>query len=1103
MNILYLGSDRGEAQAVATALRGVAQNVSVAWTARPDHAARWIDQNADLAALVVEVRGDHGEPTGWQPVLEHVRALTIPPLVVAILPEGADQFESLDLEADEFLSRGESLLRDLPLVVKRRLDRAGTSPQAGPATLPEREPAWRADLEQKLARATAALEDAEKRHESEMAASAEQLARLQAQHEISLARAAATWEMVEEQLRDAATNVERSRRDRAAAVADAERLARRESELSSLLGEATAARLDLERRLAEAEGAVEQAGARAVQEQLAAAERFAARERELETRVAQATERIAHEIAARERVEETLAQALNDVQALAADVERLIQREATLTSTLAAGATSRADLERRLAATEAAFQETTERTTRERLAAARKAADREAELDGDLRQERDTRTALERDLAEAANARNSLAQRLADAETERDSLAKRLTEASAAIEAAADRERALDRQVADAGAVRNGLELQLAEAAQANADRDEHMAHERAGAAQRQADFELRLGQALDARDRLEEILARTRSDALDAERSFNEKADGFRARAQEEAARSQEQAARLEGQLAAERLEHAARVLELENGTRDLAQECDALRESLRAIEDQRCRLDEEHRSARERFEQDRAAAEAEIRRLADERLETARGHEEALARLGSAIAEREAQLQEQADRLASFQQSAEAARAEQQQDSQRMLAARSQEIDRLQRQLTDAGEAATKREEVLQAETAQVSRLRAQLEESRAEGHRFFQQAPLAMFRCTRDGALTEANVAWTTLVRRKIDELRGPDFAASVFESPTDLSWLVERCLSTRTRESIEATVRRRDGARLCVRLSARAASSDAVEVAAEDLTRFRILQDRLGQAHRMEAVGRLASEVGLTCSRLLDDVRENMQQWLMDAGSSTAYRHQGETLLDDLARAAGHLKKLAAYGDQQAGAPGVVDLHALLRDLAPVLKQVIGDDVEVRIPDGPSTLSLDVDGERVERLLVNLAAYGRARTPFGGRLIVEVGTTAVNRQFTARYPNVRPGPHALITVTEIRRAAPSEGLLGLRRAGTAHDQRSAMVGMPVDLRTLQGLVSECGGHLWMKVQPLGDIVAKIRLPLRTSFEQTPPRALAVRGGGARAIARWFQH
>ena len=66
-----------------------------------------------------------------------------------------------------------------------------------------------------------------------------------------------------------------------------------------------------------------------------------------------------------------------------------------------------------------------------------------------------------------------------------------------------------------------------------------------------------------------------------------------------------------------------------------------------------------------------------------------------------------------------------------------------------------------------------------------------------------------------------------------------------------------------------------MSASALASDAIEIVAEDLTNLRTLQERLGQAQRMEAVGRLASEVAVTCINLLDDVHQNAQSWLRTA------------------------------------------------------------------------------------------------------------------------------------------------------------------------------------------------------------------------------------
>jgi len=356
--------------------------------------------------------------------------------------------------------------------------------------------------------------------------------------------------------------------------------------------------------------------------------------------------------------------------------------------------------------------------------------------------------------------------------------------------------------------------------------------------------------------------------------------------------------------------------------------------------------------------------------------------------------------------------------------------------------------------------------------------------------MFRCTPDGALTDINRACVTLIgRRTLDEPRGIEFAAAVFEDPNALSWLIERCLTKRTKESVETTWRRQDGTRLFMRLSARSCAGNTVEIVAEDLTRLRVLEERLARAQRMEAVGRLAVEVAVTCSALLNGIQQKGREWLTSAGDADS-RREGKQLFDDVGRAAGFLQELAACGDEQARTPTLVDLNILVRDLEPVLRRVAGDDVEVQLRDTSSPLNVEVGTERVERLLVNLASYGRGRMPSGGRLRIELGTSVVDRRFAARHPNVRLGLHALITVTETGNASGSDEARG-RAAG-----RPAL-----DFGTLQGLVSECGGHLWMNVQPPGEMVAKIRLPLSIADDRALPRANA-RVGRARTPARWFQ-
>jgi hypothetical protein len=1064
MKILYVGSNRGDAVSVATGLRALAADATVVWTPRLDRTPTWIEQNPDVAALIVEEPIDHEH---WLLVVEHLRRIPSHPAVVCLAAEGATPpFDTPEPPPDETIARNPSWLRDLPVAVGRAIGRARASGQ---------ERAARADLERKLAAATMALDQADERHR----AAAEQLASVQRQHEVSLLRATATRQMLDEQLRNAAIEVERARHDQAAAAARAEQLSGREAELSALVAEAAAARLSLERRAAED------------------AERFAERERDLEARISEESDKrtrgdasLERSIADAERLTERVADLTSRVTAVEADrdglarqladAERKLElstgREKELEARIDHECSARAAHEQAVIDAEAALRLAEERHDAALAASAREFAERQAEFD--------------RARTEAAAVRDSLAQRLTDAEAALDELRGVHQAAVTAVERLTQREAEATSELADVRAARETLEHQLTDASNAIEAANDRAARDRAAEAARRADLEGRL--------------ARTHAEMATLRTTAREHAEG------------------LENQLADQRREHEARVAETHEWSRRLFIESDALRQSLHGVQHRAEQLDGELGRTREQLAQIQSAARADVHRLTTERHEIEREladtrrtfqatleclaneHDAAIAALAVAVGERDEQLREEETRFVAAQEAAEAERRELRDRFRAALALRDREIEQLQATVTalrQTLEAANRRQEILQAAADQVPKLRKQLDDGRAESARLFQQAPLPSFRCTKDGTLTEMNRAWASLTYRNIDELRG-GFAEMIFESPTDLSGLVEQCLSTNAKQSIETTLRRKDGARLFVRLWAYASTAGLIEVAAENLTRVRILQDRLDRAHRMEAVGRLSSEVAARCTTLLNDVHQRLRQWLMGAdGISSA--QDGETLLEDLLRAASSLQQLAAYGEKKSHTPAVIDLNTLVRDLAPVLKQVAGDDVEVELPDSSPPLSVDIEPERIERVLVNLAAHGRERMASGGKLTLDLSAAIVDLRFTARHPNVRPGPHALITMRESRRSSRADGLL-LSVDGSPGDSSPAGGNRKtgIDLGALQRLVGGCGGHLWMRVQPRGDIVAKVRLPLVTSYDQPESRALAALGERGRTITRWFQ-
>jgi len=692
-------------------------------------------------------------------------------------------------------------------------------------------------------------------------------------------------------------------------------------------------------------------------------------------------------------------------------------------------------------------------------------------------------------LAASNQARDTLAAKLSLTSAALDDAREaRIADAAAAAEHLHHREEELGVALAAATSARMVLQEALA-AAQAERQEADHRATVAlADAAMRQAELSGWLAQECDTRAVLERELAEARAESAETRRRLLTVAASYRRRgvaqkqqleaaiAREALERAtveqafsvaQEQVRHLNDTLETERAAHerarAARESELHGlfvEHTQLRQSFDSLQTAFQTLE----KITGEHVTERGRLETTLASRESELRALEERHRVEMQTSQEALARLR----ERYRQTVERSD--------ADIAHLFRQNDAVR------QELD-----------ATRKRADVLRADAERVPDLQAQLNLSQKERRREFERAPYGLCRCTPDGVITDANHSFVTLLgRRRVEEVRNTDFAVATADCAGDIGWLLERARTTRKTEAVETRWKNRDGRQLVVRLQAFAATTGSIEVVAEDVTDLRSMEDRLRQTQRMEAVGRLASEVAVNCDALLRDVIRGANDWVGSVAHDTTLRRQAEQLAADAARAASLLRQLGAYGDHQVRALAPVSAQRVLRDLAPVLKRVVGENIELVLSKASGPFHVDVTSERLERVLINVAGYARQRMINGGTMKIDLATTAVGRRFVARYPNVRPGDHVLITVTEMPGAIPA----GADGAAGAFDK------IGVDLGALVELIGSCGGHLWMEAQPAGNMVVKIHLPKRANGEAVESHrfeAPADRGG---RLARWFR-
>ena len=953
------------------------------------------------------------------------------------------------------------------------------------------------------------------------------LAAANEQHGLELAEAAARFDEAQQragthlsqiaaealQLESRLTESERDRqRDQSQHVLElgeaAARLTESQRQADVQLADATARAARLEEHVAELERQRQRAAEQHAAELTEAASRQAKSQQEAEARLAQAVmsnalleNRLIDAAVLRQQTEERHAADLVNRAARLSDYQ--LQSEGWLVD--AAAVSNR--LQDHLSDTVAELEAVKAEAATEHQAAVERASQQKAEFDRHLAEEIKRGDGLAAQLWETEAALQSAGQlhaaetaaaRLRITETQERADA-RLAQAATAIKVAeskrAETSAALNRVVQQAAAERQAASAELAE---------------------RQASFKAELARQLAGRRAIEQELAEARAGFELAERRLVDELAATVHAAREHELEMEDRARHDRGNWDRTRLDLETRIEQRE-------EQLSTTRQSLAAAEKEHERLSVSHAADRAEFERLRTLADADFARLREDHDTLQRSLDETRAfsektidrmstdhaadrdELAAIVSDRDAQLRELEERKRQSDESAAATLSDLDRRLQETAHARDRSLEanaQLRAQLETARETietTTRQRDVQKATADRVPIMQQQIETIRATSRREFEDTPAKRFRCRRNGTVTQVNRALADLLGyTSVDELQRADFRTAVFESGDELPWLVDRCLTSRAGESIETTWKTRDGMPMVVRVVAVATGAETVDFMVEDVTRVCTLEEKLRHAQRMESVARYGSEVAVTCHAILKHVKDEGEQWL-SAMEGGATRYHGEMLLDEVTRAARLLGQLAVYGDEQTNAPELVELNTVLRDLEPVLKRVAGDNIVVVLPKSSTRLTLDVEARPVERMLVNVAAFGRERMPLGGRLMIDVDSVVVDREFVAKHPNVRPGAHVLLTVNEVRRPERSDPAAIHMRASAATGNAWVTGNPGVELGTLQELVRDCGGHLWMKAEPPGDMVLKIHLPRRV-LDRAEPTA-PVRSRGPQWIRRAF--
>ena len=282
--------------------------------------------------------------------------------------------------------------------------------------------------------------------------------------------------------------------------------------------------------------------------------------------------------------------------------------------------------------------------------------------------------------------------------------------------------------------------------------------------------------------------------------------------------------------------------------------------------------------------------------------------------------------------------------------------------------------------------------------------------------------------------------------------------------------------EMRLRRVDGKRVIVESTNMGLTLDgkpAIQTILHDVTDRHVLEDRLRQSQKMEAVGRLAGGIAHDFNNLLTVIDAHAEFAMREDAPQEERAMDIEEIRRASASAARLTRQLLTFSRKQTATPERIDLTDAVRDVLVMLNRLIGDDVQIETHLARELWSVYADPSHMEQVLLNLALNARDAMPAGGRLTFSTENVEVGPDYRSATGEVIPeGNYVVLRVedTGIGMAPEVES----RAFEPFFTTKGPGRGTGLGLSTVYGIVKQSGGYIWLYTEPGRGTVFKIMLP-----------------------------
>ena len=192
--------------------------------------------------------------------------------------------------------------------------------------------------------------------------------------------------------------------------------------------------------------------------------------------------------------------------------------------------------------------------------------------------------------------------------------------------------------------------------------------------------------------------------------------------------------------------------------------------------------------------------------------------------------------------------------------------------------------------------------------------------------------------------------------------------------------------------------------------AVLSIARDITERKYLEEQLRQAHKMEAIGKLAGGVAHDFNNLLTAILGYSELMLVKMDEKNPFRDSAKEIKKAGERAASLTQQLLAFSRKQMLKPKILNLNLVVKGIEKMLKRIIGENIALISELDPELWNVKADPGQVEQIILNLSVNSSEAMHKGGELTIKTINKLVDAQYCSLIPDSRPGKFIILSISD---------------------------------------------------------------------------------------------